>query len=165
MNLRWGLNRVIHNHYLEYIMNIMTGSFQDLSELTVSVSQGLVAITKELCSCDLTTEESTLTYSSSNGRQITFSTAIVYSSQAGDITASSVADSLQLWFIRNQKPVLNTIDATFILNNVILLETNETVPVATSSSSSGTASVAAGSFFGGLLLGVVVVVVGVVTVW
>ena len=107
MNLRWGLNRVINNRFLE-CNDCFTGSIQDLSNLTVSLSEDLVAIAVEQCSCDLSTdafEETSLTCSSSNGRQITFSTAIVYSTQTGDITASSIADSLQLWFIRNQKPV------------------------------------------------------------
>ena len=133
---------------------------QDLNELTVTVSEALAEIASQQCSCDFTSdafEDSDLTCSS-NGRQLTFSSAVVFSTQAGDKSASTVIDSLQLWLDNNPNSVLDTSQGSFAIAQdcSLVINSPDDPPSCQSKPQTVTVVAAVGTFFGGLLSGAVI---------
>ena len=146
-------------HIWIYVLHFCVSPLQDLNKLTVSVSEALAEIASQQCSCDFTSdafEDSDLTCSS-NGRQLTFSSAVVFSTQAGDKSASTVIGSLQLWLDNNPNPVLDTSQGSFVIAQDCSLVINSPDDRPSCQSKPQTvAVVAVGTFFGGLLTGAVV---------
>ena len=93
---------------------------QDLN----SVLEELADIAAQQCSCDFTSdafEDTKLSCSSTAGHQPTFTTSIVFSTNNGDKTASSVIDSLYLWLIKNPEPALNTSEGSLLIESIIIM--------------------------------------------
>ena len=115
---------------------------------------------KELCSCDFTSsdlEESEATCSA-DGNSLTFTTAITYSTDSGNLTASTL---IQMF----QNKVTST-GAVILIGNQNAAVISVCSPICTPEAqsrepTSDVAAVGVGAYLGGLLTGVIILIVTV----
>ena len=119
---------------------------------------------QDLCSCDFTSsdlEESEATCSV-DGKSLTFTTAVVYSTDSGNLTASTL---IQMF----QNKVAST-GAVISLGNQNATVTSVCSPACTPEPqnrepTSDAAAIGVGAYLGGLLTGIIIISVAAVTIW
>ena len=124
----------------------------------------LLPVIKEECNCDFSIsnfQDSTITCDEL-GEVVTFDLTVVYSTEDGAITATSINEFVQNWLINGDKTT------TITLSGETLQVSRPSCPLAVSQSHQNvdvSAGIIAGLFCGGVLFGVLLILIPSIIAW
>ena len=135
-----------------------------LQENVQSLEESFTVVITDLCSCDIDLNGSSITCSG-QGKEITFQTTMVYSSESGDITASDVLTMFEVWTINTPDPSLSIDGETANIRDVCVPTCTPEPTMADTESSTDDIGMTVGIAIGGFLLGIAFVAIPTIITW
>ena len=139
--------------------------FQNDAKLVLKTKIGNTM--QEMCSCNFTSsdlEESEVTCSADDKTTMTFSTTVVYSTESGNMTASTLIRMFQDRAASTSTVISVGSQSATIVSVCSPSCTPETQPSPTSTPTSNAATLV-GTFLGGLVTGMIILIVAEFIIW